>query len=302
MSRAIQAALAKLKDSDTLEIAGSKLSKAQQTAMDNFCQTTGVVTRSPKGRGFIYRATDRRLVERYYSQYSGGDHYDDDTPQRAANIARNRSSKSAQYNHEQHYLLIKSIGSVQWTDNKGHVLDLTRTTEQLGAAAMTIFSDPEADQGWSSDVPIWLVENQALFDRIDWLPTDGPATLAYYGGHLRNDLIQWLSQKQRASHVYFFPDYDGVGLQNYARVRRALKDQVSFWLMPDWRQQLATAGSNELWQKTLTQFLSVIAEFDTEDDSGVKDLIQEMQSLAMALEQEAVWLPLDVTKEKGGCT
>ncbi len=37
----------------------------------------------------------------------------------------------------------------------------------LGAAALAI----HAGSTWRSEHPLWLVENQALFDRLDWLPS-----------------------------------------------------------------------------------------------------------------------------------
>lgn len=39
--------------------------------------------------------------------------------------------------------------------------------------------DDQAGNSWSTDGDLWLVENQALFDRLDWMPDCDAATLAY---------------------------------------------------------------------------------------------------------------------------
>ena len=42
---------------------------------------------------------------------------------------------------------------------------------------------------------LWLVENQALFDRTDWLPEGTQASLLYYGGQLDGRLLSWLGHR-----------------------------------------------------------------------------------------------------------
>ena len=62
---------------------------------------------------------------------------------------------------------------------KDNRLDLRLSTDQLGVAALTV----HADSTWYTEHPLWLVENQALFDQLDWLPCAQPASVAYYSGH-----------------------------------------------------------------------------------------------------------------------
>ena len=53
---------------------------------------------------------------------------------------------------------------------------------------------------------LWLVENQALFDRTDWLPEGTQATLLYYGGQLDGRLLSWLGHRPRfPSQVILLP-------------------------------------------------------------------------------------------------
>ncbi len=130
------------------------------------------------------------------------------------------------------------------------------------------------------------MENQALFDRTDWLPVGTQATLLYYGGQLDGRLFAWLGQRPRASRVVLFPDYDGVGLANFARLLctawRCLRMLVDARLA----KQAGTLWSQRLWQDTFREFTSAVLQLP--DYLG--PLTEEMRQSGLALEQEAVWL------------
>lgn len=111
-------------------------------------------------------------------------------------------------------------------------------------------------------------------------------TLLYYGGQLDGRLLAWLGQRPRASRVVLFPDYDGVGLANFARLFAQLGDTCECWLMPDWQSKLARYGSQRLWQDTLREFTSAVLQLP--DYLG--PLTEQMRQSGLALEQEAVWL------------
>jgi len=91
--------------------------------------------------------------------------------------------------------------------------------------------------------------------------------------------------------VILFPDYDGVGLLNYARLREACAVPCSFWLMPDWRSKLSKYGSNETWRNTLAEFQAAVSRLESEGmEEGLKALCQALSHEGLALEHEAVWL------------
>jgi hypothetical protein len=123
----------------------------------------------------------------------------DDLPDRASNIAGTRYSKGAYHRHGRHYLLLKAgPGEVTWHNDAGHRLDLRHATDQQGAGVLTI----ETGNTWRAPGPLWLVENQALFDRLDWLPQEHEASvigssIAYYSGQLPTGLIDWLAERPR---------------------------------------------------------------------------------------------------------
>lgn len=271
---------------------GSQLTKAQRQALDEFRVRTGAVLQQRSGRGVIYRIVNRQVIEQHLNELVplADEVMGDQPPQRAANIGRSRSSKTGQHGHDLYYLLLKARGPVQWHSGTCLSLDLELTTRQQGTAVLTIGGDSEQD--WYSDTSLWLVENQALFDRLDWLPGGDAASIVWYSGQLRTCLIDWLVQRPRAASIRLFPDYDGVGLHNYLRLRRRLGDQVSFWLMPEWEARLRQFGSNELWRKTAPDFHAALEGLQPllEAESDLYRLMRTMQTLGLALEQEAVWL------------
>lgn len=290
MNRSLQAALDKLRKMQSGVLPASALSSAQRHSLEQFARTTGSVQMRPNGRGVVFAITQPEVVDKHWRELSPVDlmELDDALPNRARNIATARSSKSREHQHEIHYLLLKAgKGAVTWCDDAGHQLDLRQSTDQLGAAAFAIHEN----NSWSTGGSLWLVENQAVFDRLDWLPDAPNTSVAYYSGHLRNSLLEWLAAKPRASKIWFFPDYDGVGLINYARVKDCLGEMVQFWLMPEWETHLTHFGNAKLWQDTFREFQSAqarLAQLQPEPD--LIKLIQSMQTHGLALEQESIWL------------
>lgn len=293
MSRALRAALTRLLEADDGRLSASQFTHAQQRALDDCRARTGALGLQRSGRGSVYYLTDRAVIERHLRRLAP---LDDGSataslPRRAAHIGRARSSKSGQHHHEWDYLLLRGSAPVNWHSDDGKTLDLQAATQQQGAAAFRIGS--EKDMGWHTTGPLWLVENQALFDRLDWLPAGQPASVLWYSGQLRHSLMHWLVQRPRAGSVILFPDYDGVGLHNYTRLAKQLGDKCRFWLMPDWEQKLARYGNNDLWQKTAREFNAALPALAPlfAAEPVLKQLVIAMQTQGLALEQEAVWLP-----------
>ncbi len=284
MDRTLRAALLKLHGQPSLP--ASQFTAAQRSALDRYARQTGAITCQRQGRGGIYRISDPRLFDTHLSALSPqvGMLATGDLPLRAQHIAHARDSKARHHQHECYYPLLKAVGEkVLWRQGeRGSELPLSQLTHHFGAASLCI----EAGDTWQSGQPLWLVENQALFDRTDWLPVGTQATLLYYGGQLDGRLLAWLGQRPRASRVVLFPDYDGVGLANFARLFAQLGDTCECWLMPDWQSKLARYGSQRLWQDTLREFTSAVLQLP--DYLG--PLTEQMRQFGLALEQEAVWL------------
>lgn len=285
MDRSLRAALLKLHAQ--AELAASQFSAAQRSALDRFARQTGAVSCQRQGRGDVYRVSDPQLFATHLSALSPQALMppSDVLPLRAQRIAHARNSKAGQHQHEAYYPLLKAVGdAVFWRQGEGgSELPLSQLTRNFGASSLCI----QAKDDWHSPQPLWLVENQALFDRTDWLPAGTQASLLYYGGQLDGRLLAWLAQRPRASQIVLFPDYDGVGLANFARLYALLGKACTCWLMPDWSIKLRRYGSQRLWQDTFRDFTHAAPELP--DDLGA--LIEQMRQSGLALEQEAVWLP-----------
>lgn len=283
--QALRAALLKLQGKSPLP--ASQFTSAQRRVLDQFARQTGAVNCLRQGRGDVYSVCNQAVFEAHVTQLSPqlepsiAEHL----PLRARHVAHARDSKARRHQHGSYYPLLKAVGNaVSWCEfERGSELVLSAATRDFGAASLSI----QSDDAWHSEQALWLVENQALFDRTDWLPEGTQATLLYYGGQLDGRLLSWLGHRPRASQVILFADYDGVGLSNFARLREALGDACDFWLMPQWESKLARYGSVQLWRDTLLHFTTAVAQLP----ASVRELTEQMQHLGLALEQEAVWLP-----------
>ncbi|PWY11266.1 DUF7281 domain-containing protein [Citrobacter koseri] len=290
MSRELIAALRKLRKSPERCLASSQLTENQRRALEHFSQTTVSVARQARGSGVIFEVILPDVVEQQWRQLVPvePDNLDTRLPNRARNIASTRNSKGAEHRHNTTYLLLKAgAGPVSWHNGGNYLLNLRDSTDHLGAAVLAI----HPGSTWCTSHSLWLVENQALFDQMDWLPSNEPCSVAYYSGQLPNSVIDWLSEYPRAPRIYFFPDYDGVGLLNYARIRAKLGSAVQMWLMPGWQKHLSEFGSDLLWQTTQREFRAMQNHVASGHfEMQVKQLIHAMQRTGKALEQEAVWL------------
>ncbi|MGT8837078.1 DUF7281 domain-containing protein [Vibrio cholerae] len=290
MSQPLIAALKRLMNAHPDSIAASTMTTAQKRQLDEFCRKTHSVRMTPSGRGVAYRIEDLAVVTVTLQQLSPHQDLPLSIPARAANIASTRSSKQGRITHDVTHVFIKTRGQPNWSDGDRVTEQLQRASEEFGVAALEIGGDK--NHSLFSKHPIWLVENQELFDRLDWLPTSEPTSVIWYRGQLHNKVIDWLAAPQRSPFIYLFADYDGVGLNNYRRLKERLGERTTFWLMPNWRTLLTRYGQNKLWIDTAREFESFERNAGQwlEQENELKALIQAMRKQGLALEQEVVWL------------
>ncbi|EHH0804546.1 hypothetical protein QTG64_001926 [Vibrio vulnificus] len=290
MSQPLIAALKRLMNAHPEAIAASTMTTAQKRQLDEFCRKTHSVRMTPSGRGVAYRIEDLAVVTVTLQQLSPHQDLPLSIPARAANIASTRSSKQGRITHDVTHVFIKTRGQPNWSDGDRPTEQLQRASEEFGVTALEIGGDK--NHSLYSKHPIWLVENQELFDRLDWLPTSEPTSVIWYRGQLHNKLIDWLAAPQRSPFIYLFADYDGVGLNNYRRLKERLGERATFWLMPNWRTLLTRYGQNKLWIDTAREFESFERNAGQwlEQENELKALVQAMKRQGLALEQEVVWL------------
>ncbi|WP_374088495.1 hypothetical protein [Methylomicrobium lacus] len=288
---ALAEALKRLLDSDE-PLTASAFTPHQRKQLEQFALSTRLIDIGKQGRGTLYRIVNRPSVIAYLQQLQplAEDELPDAIPVRGKNIGTHRDSKKGKSGHESCYLLIKAWDKQVVWRQAGKTLNPAELTENFGVAALQI----GRDAGWHSNRPLLLVENQALFDCCDWLPEGFNGSLAYYAGQLPDVLLQWLAAETRTDEVILFPDYDGIGLANYARLIDALHPatRLHFYWLPDWQDKIARFGNQGAWLKTRVQFEAAIAKLDAMQalTDDFKQLASLSQRHGKALEQEAIWL------------
>jgi hypothetical protein len=300
-------ALKRLLTGDEPTLTASAFTTKQRQALEQFARDTRLLELVKQGRSTLYKVLNRQSILNYLRQQHPIDVNDlpADIPERSRNIGLDRNSKTGKTRHACYYLLMKAWdASVIWQDNT-HCLPVAELTERFGVASLQIKADiPQIDISvdivnnlnlrWQCTGPLLLVENQALFDQCDWLPADFSGCLIYYGGQLSDLLLHWFSSDKRADTIILFPDYDGVGLSNYVRLKQALPPETNlqFYWLPDWEDKLPRYGNAEVWLNTRQVFENAFQKLTTLDlltDDFIK-LGQLSQHYGKVLEQEAIWL------------
>jgi len=287
----LSGALKRLLASEQL-LTASAFTPSQRKELEQFALSTRQIEILKQGRSIIYRIINQQSVIDYLRQLHPLDNESlpANLPLRSRNIGTERHSKIGKTSHDCCYLLMKAWDSeVVWEDENS-TLPVSELTENFGAAVLQI----NLGQTWQSNRPLLLVENQALFDRCDWLPENFSGSLAYYAGQLSDLLLQWLAEQKRSDVVILFPDYDGVGLSNFVRLTKALHpdSRLDFYWLPDWENKLITFGSTKIWQETRVQFENAMQklEFMNALSDDLIKLGALSQHYGKALEQESIWL------------
>jgi hypothetical protein len=287
----LSGALKRLLASDQL-LTASTFSLSQRKELEQFAQSTRQIEVLKQGRSTVYRIINRQSVINYLRQLHPLDNESlpANLPVRSRNIGTERHSKIGKTSHDCCYLLMKAWDAEVVWDDGNSILQVSELTENFGAAVLQI----SLGQAWQSNRPLLLVENQALFDRCDWLPEKFNGSLAYYAGQLSELFLQWLAEQKRTDVVILFPDYDGVGLSNFVRLNNALHPDtlLQFYWLPDWEHKLKIFGSTKVWQETRVLFENAMQKLQTMNVLN-DDLIKLgalSQHYGKALEQESIWL------------
>ena len=292
MSRALGAALEKLHGAGEGACSSSALTRSQREALEQFARETGCVRVLKRGRGWVYEIIKRSVFDRHLADLrpdlASGSGLE--RQGRSGNVATRRDSKAGGHQHANYYLLLKAADeSARWLNNGGVVFNLDDATQSQGAGVLQV----TPGDGWYSQQPLWLVENQAVFDDLDWVDATIGGSVAYYAGNLPRVLLQWLAARRRASRIILFADYDGVGLDNYRRLKDAAGDAAEFWLMPQWHSLIERYGNRTIWENNVELFESARKALATSaPEDPVHDLIEVLAHYGMMLEQEAVVIPV----------
>lgn len=203
----------------------SRFTKKQQQYLNDLIKQTGIISLNKKGSGFVYQVINFSALQSHLKHLQPLDELElsSDLPQRSRNIGLCKNSKQLNPEHEVYYLLLKAVGNNIYWFNHENRINISEQMQIQGVSSLMI----QVSDDWQSQHPLLLVENQALFDRLDWLPDDFNGSVIYYSGNINNLLLAWLGNKPRTTELIVFADYDGVGFNNFLRVRRVIKNVSS---------------------------------------------------------------------------
>lgn len=272
-------------------LATSALTRAQRCQLETFAQRTGAVKLERRGGGAAFVVLAPNVLERHLDALSP--HWRDelpaDLPRRSRNIAMTRSSKGGSSGHDVYHLLLKPIGQgAAWSAGAGEESHDLRAIAAPTGGAMIVVSRTD---GWHTTGDLWLVENQAMFDRLDWLPAGACGSVSYFGGEIHGTLLRWLAARPRAGRVIVFPDYDGNGMSCFQRVANRSAAASQLYLFPGWESALERYGNPQLHQANLAALEALSgSDMDPWIRAQIAPVLEAMIRTGRALEQEAVWL------------
>jgi hypothetical protein len=238
--------------------------------------------RSGAGRRLVVR--DRAALAQFVRKEFPDVETSPGTSTRLVGVARFRDSKALP-NDTSEIVTVRV-----WQDTT-----LCRDAQPVGAAPMTtahgVFSFLlEHPSPYTLSGPCALVENPTVFAHFERLGL--PVHLAIHGnGRVSQRIVDWLAaQPDPAFSLLHLPDYDPVGLTDFARLRQSLGNRVALHLPPDLHLRFTSFATRGLLDKPSSRaLLARLREIETPEIQQVLALIHRHNA---GLEQEALLLPL----------
>lgn len=273
------------KIADEEEIPFSLVPKSVREKLQQWGESSGAVSlqRSQAGAGRVFKVVNLRIVEKEIISLDPNIDVNALSSSRLRNLAINKDTKAGLTTLEYSYYLCKAIGDNVFV-NEVNVSDVSKS---IGCFALPVRNDSE---GIICRGSLLLVENQQLLDDLKWVPSSFTGIVLYYAGNLSARLRMWLTKSSFVS-VILFPDYDAVGINNYANLVETLPDAQWFW-MHDWKMKLEKYGCKELRRKgnQESMFDTLWSNFKEYGfpDAELESLMTEIRKQGKMLEQEAV--------------
>lgn len=273
------------KIADEEEIPFSLVPKSVREKLQQWGESSGAVSlqRSQAGAGRVFKVVNLRIVEKEIISLDPNIDVNALSSSRLRNLAINKDTKAGLTTLEYSYYLCKAIGDNVFV-NEVNVSDVSKS---IGCFALPVRNDSE---GIICRGSLLLVENQQLLDDLKWVPSGFTGIVLYYSGNLSARLRAWLKRCSFAG-IILFPDYDAVGISNFANLLDDIPNAKWFWI-PDWKEKLAKYGCKELRKKGNqdSMFENLWNHFKENGfpDSELENLMTEIRKQGKMLEQEAI--------------
>ena len=242
----------------------------------------GVVVeeRSGAGRRLVVKdaAAFEEFRRRRFPDHLGGK----DAGNRAAGVARFRDSKS--FPSDTPEIISVRAWREEALRQEGQSAAAARATTEHGVFSFLL----EPDCSHTLHGPCALVENPAVFTRFEQLLPE--VDLVIYGqGRASNRLVDWLAkQTSQDFTLLHLPDYDPVGLDEFARLRARLGSRTSLHFPTGLAERFARFGNRSLLDKPNSQAL--LAKLRRSELDEVRRVVALINRHNAGLEQEALLL------------
>lgn len=270
---------------DEKEIAYSSVASGARRELESWGERKGCIVVEKSGGGKKFKVTNQKILDWEIERL--GPQIDlEKLPSRVQNLVVYKDTKVGETRLQFTYMLCKTIGENVYASCKGFQIPASLLTEKIGCFALPVNDN---DEGFSAR-NVMLVENQLLFDDTSWLPKAWNGILIYYGGNLSDRVLKWI-EASSIEHLYLFPDYDAVGISNYANLLKFCNSAEWFW-MENWGCLLDKYGNASLWKKENQQalFENLWTEFQKTafPSAEIKHLMEMIRQKGKMLEQEVV--------------
>ncbi|MBI4658154.1 MAG: hypothetical protein HY735_04760 [Verrucomicrobia bacterium] len=243
---------------------------------------SGVVVEERSGAGRRLVVRDRDAVCDFFAQRYPDAGFLAGDSNRVASVARFRDTKAIRGN-EPEFVCLRA-----WRDDA-----LFRHDQPVNAVAATtehgLFAFVLDDRSpYSLRGTCALVENPAVFTRLEKLKL--PIALAVYGrGRVSNRFLEWLSGMTAPDFTLLhLPDYDPVGLSEFARMRERLGTRVHLHLPPELPSLFKRYSNRSLLDKPNSREL--LFNLRRSEVPEVRHVLELMERNQAGLEQEALLL------------
>jgi hypothetical protein len=260
-----------------LSVCSNAFLKVLRPALDS-----GVVVEEKSGAG-------RRLVVRnsealrlfFAGRYPDADVFTD-APSRVVGVARFRDSKVLA-NDAAEIVCIRAWKKGTLLRNGG-VVDLVRATQDHGVFAFSLTNKCSYSlRGFCA-----LIENPVVFALVERLSL--PIEVAILGrGRISMRLLNWCAQMTSEDfELIHLPDYDPIGLNEFARLRARLGERVTLHVPPDLANRFARFSNHGLLERGNSQ--SVLRHLRQSQNPQIRTVLQLIDKHNAGLEQEALLL------------
>lgn len=266
------------------EVPFSSIAQSLRKELEIWAERKGCISILKVGKGKVFKVVDEKALEWEIARLAPKNDLDN-LPARVQNLAKNSNTKAGLTTLDFSYFICKAVGDGIIVDGA----DVSLITKSLGCFALPV---KDGFDGVECNGSLILIENQQLLDDLRWVPSDFKGIILYYAGNLSARLRAWLTKSSFVS-VILFPDYDAVGINNYANLVETLPNARWYW-MNDWEKKLIEHGSSELRKKgnqdALFENLWNRFKENGYPDENLEKLMVEIRRQGKMLEQEAILL------------